>query len=100
MKQVDVEVRIWKEDVIAYEKVGLPPDIYVGKATWNYEELRARLQVTRQFKFHTPERKSGTLLDHSGQLRLGERNADGATTFKMNDRKRGWGDLNSEGKIW
>jgi hypothetical protein len=26
MKQVDMEVRIWKKAVIAYEKVGLPPD--------------------------------------------------------------------------
>jgi hypothetical protein len=45
MKQVDVEVRIWKEAVIAYEKVGLPPGIYVGNARWNYEELWARLQI-------------------------------------------------------
>jgi len=43
MKQVDVEVRIWKEAVMAYEKVGLPPGIYVGKFMWNYEEPRARL---------------------------------------------------------
>jgi hypothetical protein len=35
MKQVDVEVRIWKEAVITYEKVGLPPGIYVGNARWN-----------------------------------------------------------------
>jgi hypothetical protein len=40
------------------------------------------------------------LLDHSGQLHLGELNTDGAMTFKMNHRKIGWGDLNSEGKIW
>jgi hypothetical protein len=100
MKQVDVDVRIWKEAVIAYEKVGLPTGIYVGKATWNYEELRARLQVTRQIKSHTPEHKSEMLLDHSGQLQLGEINTDGAMTFKLNHRKRGWGDLNSVGKIW
>jgi hypothetical protein len=70
MKQVDVEVRIWKEAVIAYEKVGLPLGIYVGNARWNYEELQARLQITRQIKFHTPEHKSEMLLHHSGQLHL------------------------------
>jgi hypothetical protein len=37
MKQVVVEVMIWKKAVTAYEKVGLPPGIYVGKATRNYE---------------------------------------------------------------
>jgi hypothetical protein len=100
MKQVYVEVRICKEAVIAYKKLGLPPGIYGGEATWNYEELRARLQVTRQIKFHTPEHKSGMLLHHSGQLHLGELNTDGAMTFKMNHRKRGWGDFNSVGKIW
>jgi hypothetical protein len=63
------------------------------------EELRARLKVTRQIKFHTPEHKSGMLLDHSGQLRLVELNTDGAMTFKMNHRKRGWGDLNSVGRF-
>jgi len=58
---VDVEVRIWKEAVIAYEKVGLPSGIYVGNARWNYEELRGRLQVIRQIKFHTPEHKPGNV---------------------------------------
>jgi hypothetical protein len=100
MKQVDVEVRIWKEAVITYEKVGLPPAIYVGNATWNYEELRARLQVTRQIKLHTPEHKSEMLLHHSGELHLGELNTDGRVTFKMNHRKSGWDDLTPMGKVW
>jgi hypothetical protein len=61
----------------------------MGNATWNYEEPQARLQLTRQIKFQ-----------ECYLIILGELNTDGAMTFKMHHKKRGWGDLNSVGKIW